>query len=530
LRKYRTNTGTLCGVRAVCAISWRQVLAFFCFSLVAVFAGPMARGNDRPDWVEQVGAYPVGQTDPFSDTIHRLQVLKLFSYEREDIQRDFPGWDSGPTLLADLFPHCYESLQLRFDPHEFEERGRFLFARDFEPHQVDPNAVLKTNQTYSLHIDRYADPRYEGRYSGAILLVPGTGSYGGNYVKFALSMAALKGYIVYAIDPLYHGRSHGHKLIRKSVEGEGTGVSLPKAIGEDGNWNFLASLEPGWEEVHPGKVNLSHFVTNIQAVGRRIAKREEKNLAHLNDAILALPPEQRSETWFGKPVNSLTHVTLIGTSQGGETAFWSADPRATGQGEQAAYGILYPFDSVICHDIYNSAFTAPQKRMKMLRSSLAGGLCARIMADRDSLWENADWTKYYDGVSLFLRAADRWVRWRYDMEGYQALLRYGKAHRDTLPQMRLPLLVSIGKNDRLYPNDRDAQDLVMKLFKELQRVPGDQSAWFLQFQTPPGMNGHQLLVHHTFPFVDLVDEWIRYRRGGPDGFFNYDPDLWQRAP
>ena len=506
----------------------RTAIAFIVLLLLppAVFG---AGAPERPLWADSIEEYPVGQTDPFADPIHRLQVLKLYTNEQEVIARDFPGWDSGPTLLIDFFPHCYQSLQLKFDPHDFEEHGLFRFSRDFEPHEVDPDSVLKSNRTYSIHLDRYADPRYEGKYAGAILLIPGTGSYGGNYLKFALSMACLKGYIVYVMDPIYHGRSHGHKEIRKRVGAKGTGVFLSRAISEEGSWQFSAALEPGWEEVDPCTFDLDHFVRNILSVGRRIAHREEGNLAHLNDDVLSLSPELRSEEWYGKPANMLTNVTLIGTSQGGETAFWSADPRATGRGQEAAFGILYPFDSVICHDVYNSAYTAPQKRMRLLRSDLMGGLSAKIMENRTSLWENADWTKYYDGLALFFRAADRWVRWRYDIEAYQKLLRFGEDHRNTLPQMKIPVLVAIGRDDLLYPGDWHARGVVKKLFKELKRDPGVDSLVYLQYQTPSQTNGHQLLVHHTFPFADIVDKWIRYRRAGPGNVLDFDTDLWKRV-
>jgi hypothetical protein len=49
----------------------------------------------------------------------------------------------------------------------------------------------------------------------------------------------------------------------------------------------------------------------------------------------------------------------------------------------------------------------------------------------------------------------------------------------------------------------------------------------LEYQTPQGTNGHQLLVHHTLPFMDMVDAWIRFRRAGPAGSFDYDPAIWK---
>jgi len=196
--------------------TWFAVLRFV-LPVVVLLGTIQAPGGQEPEWVRMISGYPVGQSDPFSDEVHRLQSLRLYANEREVIARDFPGWPAEPTLLADLFPRCYQSLQLKFDAHEFEERGFFDFERDFEPHVVDPSCITKSNRTYSLHVDRYADPRYEGKYNGAILLIPGTGSYGGNYIKFALTMASLKGYIVYVLDLLHHGRSHGHKLIGKNL-------------------------------------------------------------------------------------------------------------------------------------------------------------------------------------------------------------------------------------------------------------------------------------------------------------------------
>lgn len=484
--------------------------------------------DDRPEWVQQIKAYPIGQSDPFEDELHRLQVLKLTTEEQSEIQRRFPDWESDPALLASFFPHCYQSLQLTFDPHEFEERGLFVFDKTFKEHKVEPATLMASCRTYSVHLDRYADPRWEGSYSGAILLVPGTGSYGGNYVKFCQMMASLEGYIVYVVDLLYHGRSHGHKLVVKYPEGEGVGVYLRRAIGKDGAWHFTDGLESGWEERESCQVDMSKNVTVIQAIGRRIAQAERENLKHLDAEVLSKPAENRAEEWFGKQVNSLTHVTLIGTSQGGETAFWSADPRATGQGEQAAYGIYLPFDSVICHNVYNTAYTAPQARMRLLRSSFPGGFLAGMMDGKDSLWANTDWTRMYDGTALFLRAADRWVRWRYGLEAYRSLLRFGTDHRDTMPQMRLPVLVAIGSNDLLYGDDKQAHELVSGLFEKLARDPTGESLWYLEYNTPAETNGHQLLVHHTLKMADMTDAWIRYRRGGPGSSFQYESGTWRR--
>jgi hypothetical protein len=485
--------------------------------------------QSRPEWAERIGLYPVGQSDPFADEIHRLQSVRLTPEEMETIRSEFPEWEVHPGLLNDFFSVCYQSLQLKFDAKEFESRGQFLFDRDLVPHEVDPDCLTQSsNRTYLLHVDRYADPRWEGNFQGAILLVPGTGSYGGNYIKFAQAMASLKGYIVYVIDPIYHGRSHGHKIVKKAIGAKGIAVSLPHAISEEGDWSFDAAFEEGWEETEPAILDVSHFVTNVQAVGRRIAQREAENLAHLNDPILSLQPASRPQGWFGKSANQLTHVTLIGTSQGGETAFWASDPRVTGQGAQAAYGILYPFDSVICHNVYNSAYTAPRSKMRLLRSGVMGGFASWWVSDKDSLWQATDWSDYYDGVALFLRAADRWVRWRYEMNSYQNLLRYGIAHRKTLPHMRIPLLVAVGKNDLLYDSDHQARKTIQDLFGRLKR---DAMEWetmkALEYQTPQGTNGHQLLVHHTLPFMDMVDAWIRFRRAGPAGSFDYDPAIWK---
>ncbi len=484
--------------------------------------------NPANAWVEWVDGYPVGQTDPFSHDLHRMQSLRLTSSDLESLAKGFPEWGNDPALLVDLFPHVYQSLQLKFDPHSFEERRVFVFDKAFEPHLLEGLEPKGSARTYSIHVDRYADPRYEGKYSGAILLVPGTGSYGGNYIKFALAMASLKGYIVYVPDLLYHGRSHGHKVIARNPEGEGTGVFLKKAISAEGEWRFENALEPDWEERESCPLKMGYNVTVIQSIGRRIAQFERENLKHLDSEILTKPTEQRDEIWYGKPTNSLTHVTLIGTSQGGETAFWAADPRGTGQGGQAAYGIFLPFDSVICHDIYNTAETAPQSKMRWLRSGFPGGLIAGWMEGRDSLWQNADWRNYYDGVALFLRACDRWVRWRYDMEAYRDLLRYGRDHHNTLPQMEIPILVAIGRNDRLYSDDKRAKVLVADLFEELERDPAGESLWHLQFDTPENTNGHQLLVHHSLPFVEMADAWIRYRRGGPGSSFQYSSGEWKR--
>lgn len=343
----------------------------FGLTLMALWIFP-SFSEDRPEWVLQIKGYPVGQTDPFEDEVHRLQVMKLSSEEQEVIHRRFPDWQVDAGLLASFFTPCYQSLQLTFDPHDFEERGLLKFAKAFTPHEVDPSTLVSSCRTYSIHVDRYADPRWEGNYSGAILLVPGTGSYGGNYMKFCQVMASLKGYIVYVVDLLYHGRSHGHKLISRDPEGEGVAVYLKHAIGEDGAWHFSNALESGWAERDSCEVNMTRNVTVIQAVGRRIAQIERDNLKHLDAEVLSKPPENRAEEWFGKPVNFLTHVTLIGTSQGGETAFWSADPRATRKGREASDYYL-PFDSVICHNVYNTAYTAPQSKMRLLRSSFPGG-------------------------------------------------------------------------------------------------------------------------------------------------------------
>jgi pimeloyl-ACP methyl ester carboxylesterase len=483
----------------------------------------------RPEWVQAIRAYPVGQSDPFEDEIHRLQVIQLTPEDLALVQRDFADWNPEPDTLNSFFPHCYQSLQLKFNPHEFEERTRLIFDKAFVPDAVQPLSPNSGNRTYAIHIDRYADPRHEGRYQGAILLTPGTGSYAGNYMKFALVMACLKGYIVYAIDLPFHGRSHGHKLIARSAEGEGTGVFLKKAISKDGRWQVEQSLEPGWEERGSCQVNMNLNIETIQEVGRRIAQVERDHLKHLDSQVLTKTAQGRDLAWYGKPVNTLTHVTLIGTSQGGETAFWSADPRATGRGGQGANGIYLPFDSVISHDIYNTAFTAPQSRMRWLRSAFPGNILAGLMTDRDSLWRNTDWTLYYEGLALYVRASDRWVTWRYEMECYRNLLRYGLDHRDTLPQMRLPVLVAIGSNDLLYPSDKTAGHLVSRLFDHLNRDPSGESLWHLQFSTPEGTNGHQLLVHHTLSFADMVDAWIRYRRGGPGSSFRYESGLWKRV-
>ncbi len=501
--------------------------------VLALILAPMALwisptyADDRPEWVLQIKGYPVGQTDPFEDELDRLQVLKLSTGEREEIQRRYPDWQVDAGLLADFFPHCYQPLQLTFDPHEFEERGLLKFAKTFTPHEVNPHMLFSSSRSYSVHVDRYADPRWEGKYSGAILLVPGTGSYGGNYIKFCQVLASLKGYIVYVVDLLYHGRSHGQTLVARDPEGEGVAVYLKHAIGKDGAWHFTEALESGWEERESCQVNMTRNVTVIQAVGRRIAQAERENLKHLDAEVLSKPPEIRAEEWYGKPVSSLTHVTLIGTSQGGETAFWSADPRATRR-TQETYDYYLPFDSVICHNVYNTAYTAPQSRMRLLRSNFPGGLLVGILEGKDSLWANTDWTKLYEGTALFLRAADRWVRWRYTMEAYRNLLRFGRDHRATLPQMKLPVLVAIGTNDLLYSSGHQAHELVSDLFDKLGRDPAGESLWHLEFNTPPGTNGHQLLVHHSIEMADMADAWIRYRRGGPGSSFQYESGTWRR--
>lgn len=490
--------------------------------------GSSASSEEKPAWVSLIEDYPVGQTDPFLDDLHLLQTTKLTVEEQEKIKIGFPDWPVNPALLATFFGPCYQSLQLRFDPHDYEEIGMFQFEKKFVEHDLTRVSPTQNCRTYSIHLDRYADPRWEGKYSGAILLVPGTGSYGGNYVKFALAMASLKGYIVYVVDLIFHGRSHGHKVISRNPDGDGTAVFLNKAIGQDGAWHMENSLEAGWEEDEACALDMNKNVTVIQAVGRRIAQIEKDKLKHLDAEVLSKPTETRQKEWYGKSVNTLTHVTLIGTSQGGETAFWSADPRGTGQGEQAAYGIYLPFDSVICHNVYNTAYTAPQGKMRLLRSGFPGGFLVNLMRSKDSLWNNTDWTRLYDGVALFLRAADRWVRWRYDLEAYRNLLRYGTDHQETLAQMRIPILVLIGSDDKLYSSEEQSHHLVKKLFDELHRDPIGESLWHLEYRTPIDTNGHQLLVHHSLPTADLVDAWIRYRRGGPGSSFKYESGTWLR--
>lgn len=487
------------------------------------------QAGDKPDWVEMIKAYPVGQTDPFEDEIHLLQVVKLTAEERSEVERNFPGWGSDPGLLADFFHPCYQSLQLKFDPHEYEERGFFLFEKKFVPHVVEPLGPNCGCHTYSIHVDRYADPRYESKYAGAILLIPGTGSYGGNYVKFALTMACFKGYIVYVVDPPFHGRSHGHKAITRNPNANGTGVFLKRAISKEGGWQFAEALEGGWEEKDPCQMNMNNNVTVIQAVGRRVAQAERENLKHLDNEVLSKPAENRAEEWYGKSVNTLTHVTLIGTSQGGETAFWAADPRGTGQGGQAAYGIYLPFDSVICHNLYNTAYTAPQSRMRLLRSSFPGSILLSFIKDKDSLWRNTDWTRLYEEIPLFIRAADHWVRWRYDMDCYRNLLRYGTDHRDTMPQMKIPILVANGRHDRLYTSDHQAKELVREVFEKLRRDPVGESLWNLEYLTPEGEGGHQLVVQYPLEFAGMADAWIRYRRSGPGSSFRYESGTWQRV-
>lgn len=482
---------------------------------------------DRPVWVESIELYPVGQTDPFTNELHRLQILRLTNAERAQVEAISPGSNPDEYFLADRFTECYESLQLKFDRHEYEERSRFKFETDFEPHDVSSLAPQGNNRTYSIHIDRYADKNWEGRYAGAILLVPGTGSYGGNYLMFGMAMSVLKGYIVYVVDAPSHGRSHLHKLIAKDPESKGTGVFLERAVSQDGRWVFENALEPGWVEVGDTDFSLEQIVTCIQAIGRRIVKREEANLKHLNDAYRALEPERRDVGWFGKPVEEMTHLTLMGTSQGGETAFWSADPRTTGQGRTGAYSVFFPFDSVICHNIYNSAFDAPQTKMRLLRSGLGAPIVATVLDGKDSLWANGDWTQYYEGNSLFFRAADRWVRWRYNMSDYRDLLKFGEKYRDFIPNTEIPVLVAIAQNDLLYSSDGHARKLVKKLFQSIGR-PTSDTLWHLEFKTPPGRLGHQLLVNFTFDFIEAADAWIKYRAGGPGSNFEYDPDLWSR--
>ncbi len=485
------------------------------------------QAKDRPVWVEAIELYPVGQTDPFTNEIHRLQVLKLSEQEQFQIGQIDPIANPDEYFLADRYEDCYQSLQLMFDRHEFEERGRYRFEKDFVPHDLSQIAPSGNNRTYSIHIDRYADDRWQGEYSGAILLIPGTGSYGGNYMKFSLSMAVLKGYIVYVLDPPSHGRSHGHKLITQNEDADGTGVYLERAIGGDGRWALENALEPEWEEIHDTDFSLRHIITSVQAIGRRIAKREEEKLRHLDDIYRTLPPEMRDIGWFGKPIEELTHVTLMGTSQGGETAFWAADPRTTGQGQGGAYNIFYPFDSAICHDIYNSAYDAPQAKMRILRSGMGGPIVSSIMEGKDSLWANGDWTKYYEGNSLFFRASDRWVRWRYDLNDYRDLLKFGEEYREFIPNMKIPVLVAIAKRDLLYSSDGHARNLVKKLFNKIGRSTSD-TLWHLEYNTPPGRLGHQLLVNYTFDFLGLVDDWIRYRSQGPGSDFDYDSNLWER--
>ncbi|NUP92027.1 MAG: hypothetical protein HUU36_04165, partial [Candidatus Omnitrophica bacterium] len=100
-------------------IAWAMNILFSGLLLI----GTPAFSKERAGWVGLIDDYPVGQTDPFTDDLHLLQTTKLTSSERERIQKDFPNWQVDPALLATFFGPCYQSLQLRFDPHDYEEIG-----------------------------------------------------------------------------------------------------------------------------------------------------------------------------------------------------------------------------------------------------------------------------------------------------------------------------------------------------------------------------------------------------------------------
>jgi pimeloyl-ACP methyl ester carboxylesterase len=498
--------------------------------LTMFFTQPSPAPAEEINWINSIRQYPVGQSDPFTDELHRLQATHLTQVDLQYLATHFPEASTDEAQLFKVFDGYYQSLALGFDPLEYEESGLMVFNRNYEADNLEELSPDGSERTYRIHLDRYADPSWDNRYRGSVLLIPGTGSYGGNYIRFCLALAR-KGYIVYTIDLPGHGRSHLHKIIRRSPEGVGTGVFLTRGISKSGEWQFDAALEEGWEEVAPCRIKPEEYINTIQAIGRRIVIWEKENLAHLAYPIPETENEEQIQTWYGKSISQLTHLTLIGTSQGGETAFWSADPRATGKGQEAFSDILYPFDSVICHDVYGTSFTAPQSGMRWLRSGFTGSMIEHLFWRRDSLWRLTDWQQYYDLVPLFVRASDRWVRWRYPLDDYRGLLRFGEKYAANLPHMKIPVLVVIGKGDLLYPDDQTCHRLVATLFKKMERpTPGD-SLWYVQYQTPPGTHPHQLLVSHTLPMVDLVDGWIGYRHQGPGSRFDIDPAVWQqRSP
>ena len=113
------------------------------------------------------------------------------------------------------------------------------------------------------------------------------------------------------------------------------------------------------------------------------------------------------------------------------------------------------------------------------------------------------------------------------MNDYRALLKFGENYREFIPNMRIPVLVAIGKRDLLYSSDGHARNLVKKLFDKIDR-PTSDTPWHLEYETPPGRLGHQLLVNYAFDFLDLTDSWIQYRMRGPGSDFDYNHSLWNR--
>lgn len=174
-------------------------------------------------------------------------------------------------------------------------------------------------------------------------------------------------------------------------------------------------------------------------------------------------------------------IGLVGTSQGGELAFYAAlaDKRVK---------------SLICHNLLLSHKFPINFKVKFLQSKICNLLC-NLIADFSFPLEWAfKWKYAYNSVEFLQeKRNDPLVVWHYKFKSYRTIFTYNP--NLSISEMKTPVLVAVGENDKLVPLEhcKKAYD-ALTCQKEFYVMPGAK---------------HQLLIDYSDRFVPIVDCWFK---------------------
>lgn len=171
------------------------------------------------------------------------------------------------------------------------------------------------------------------------------------------------------------------------------------------------------------------------------------------------------------------NIGLIGTSQGGEIAFYTAlkDERVK---------------SVVCHNILLSSEFSLNLKVKLLKSPI----CSIIPnfyfpLEKAFNWENA----YKDPEFLDKKRNDPFAVWYYKFKSYRSVFTYKP--EKPIDGMTTPVLIAVGEYDQLVSSKH-----CKKVYDRL-KCPKD----FYLMQDA----GHQLLIDYADRFVPVVETWFK---------------------